>query len=134
MTDFAKTFQYVYNGKECFHDSYINKLTNYHNTTAKGWLVYFWALFLRPVRYPQALGCPFNVPGQLVQAASHLTDITTWLIHDVGHGFSYVYFGTFWVQWGLILSHFTLKLLSFPVTHNLVATHHPHPPPLYNCL
>ena len=98
--DSPKTATYAHNGKECFSlsiDSSINKLTNYHNTTANSWLVcFFWGLFQRPVRRPRVLGCPLNTIGWLIQAAT-LLKITAWLVHDVDHG-------------GLILDHFTLKI------------------------
>ena len=71
-------------------DSSINKLTNYQYTTAKCWQVCFcWGLFLRPVRRPRVLGCPLNASGCLVQATT-LLEITTRLVDDIGHGFSYV--------------------------------------------
>ena len=47
------------------------------------------ACFLRPVRCPQALGCPLNAIGRLAQAAT-LLEITTRLVDDIGHGFTYV--------------------------------------------
>ena len=70
--------------------SSINKLTNCHSTTATSWLVcFFWGLFLRPVRRPRVLGYSWNITGWIVQVAT-LLKITTWLVHDVGHGFSYI--------------------------------------------
>ena len=102
--DLPKPTTYAHNGKERFSppiDRSINKLTNSHNTTATSWLVCFsWGLFLRPVRRPRVLGCSLSVTGWLVQAAT-LLKITTWLVHDVGHGCSYIlwhlelYFVTF---------------------------------------
>ena len=107
--DLSKPATYAHNGKESFSspiDSSINKLINCHNTTATSWLVcFFWGLFLGPVRRPQVLGCSLNATVWLVQAAT-LQKITTGLVHDVGHGCSYI-FATFWVKWGLILGHFT---------------------------
>ena len=91
--DLPKPATYVHNGIERFSspiDSSINKLTSCHNTTATSWLVcFFWGLVLRPVRRPRVLGCSLSATGWLVQAAT-LLKITTWLIHDVGHGFSYI--------------------------------------------
>ena len=91
--DLPKPTTYTHNGKERFSspiDSSINKLTNCHNTTATSWLVcFFWGLFLRPVRRPRVLGCSLNATGWLVQVAT-LLKITTWLVHDVGHGFNYI--------------------------------------------
>ena len=43
-------------------NSSINKLTNYHNTTAK---YFFWGLFLKTVRCLWVLGCPLNATGWL---------------------------------------------------------------------
>ena len=87
--DLPRLATYAHNGKEHFSspiDSSINKLTNYHNITAKSWLVYFlWDLFLRPVRPPQVFKCSLNATSWLVQAVT-LLKITTWLVHDVGHG------------------------------------------------
>ena len=121
---------YAHNGKEPFSspiDSTINKLTNYHNTTAKRWQVYFsWGLFLKPFRCLRVLKCSLNAIGWLVQADT-LLKITTWLIHGVGYGVNYNYFMTFWVQWDLTLDHFTQKLLSFAVTHHFMSTHQPPP-------
>ena len=88
-----KPATYAHNGKERFSssiDSSIIKVTNCHNTTATTWLVcFFWGLFLRPVRRPRVLGCSLNATVWLVQAAT-LLKITTWLIHDVDHGFIYI--------------------------------------------
>ena len=91
--DLPKPATYAHNGKECFSspiDCSINKLINCHNTTATSWLVcFFWGLFLRPVRRPRVFRCSLNATGWLVQAATMLK-IITWLVHDVGHGFSYI--------------------------------------------
>ena len=46
-------------------------------------------LFLRAVRHPRVLGCPLNATGWLVQATT-LLEITTQLVDDIGHGFSYI--------------------------------------------
>ena len=96
VTGFAKTRHALTHtmAKNVFHHQsialYINKLTNCHNTTAISWLVcFFWGLLLRPVRRPWVLGCSLNATGWLVQAAT-LLKITAWLVHDVGHGFSYI--------------------------------------------
>ena len=89
VTGFAKTHHIC---AQCFslpYDSYINKLTNYHNSTAKRWLVcFFWGLFLSAVRHPWGLGCTVNASGRLVEAAT-LLKITTWFVHDVGHRLIY---------------------------------------------
>ena len=88
-----KPTTYAHYSKEQFSswmNSPINKLTNYQYTTAKCWWVCFcWGLFLRPVRCPWVLGCPLNATGWLVQAAT-LLEITTRLVDDIGHGFSYI--------------------------------------------
>ena len=82
--------------KNVFHHQsiavYINKITNCRSTTTTSWLVcFFWVLFLRPVRRPGVLRCSLNVTGWLVQAATlSLLKIITWLVHDVGYGFSYI--------------------------------------------
>ena len=100
-------------------DSSINKLTKlpqHHCQKLTG------QLFLRPVRRPQVLRCSLNTAGRLVQLAN-LLKVTSWLAHDVGHGFIY------------ILWHFECngeaisprKLLSFAVTRHFMATHHPLP-------
>ena len=90
-------------------DSSINKLTNYQYTTAKCWQVCFcWGLFLRPVRPPRVLGCPLDATGRLVQAPT-LLEITIRLVDDIDHWFSYQCFVTVWVQWGLLVGHFTSK-------------------------
>ena len=87
-------------------DSSINKLTNYQYITAKWWWVCFcW----KSVIYPCVLGYPLNASGWLVQADT-LLEITTRLVYDIGNGFSYSYFVTVWVQWGLLVGHFTLKI------------------------
>ena len=80
--------------KNSFHRQWttpsISYITNYQYTTAICWWVCFWwGLFLRPVRRPQVLGCPLNATGRLVQAAT-LLEIITWLVDDIGHGFSYI--------------------------------------------
>ena len=88
-----KPSTYTHHGKEQFSssmDSSINKLPNYQYTTAKCWWVcFYWGLFLRPVRHPRVLRCPLNATGRFVQAAT-LLEITTWLVNDIGHGFSYI--------------------------------------------
>ena len=124
--DLQQHTTYAHNGKESPSsptNSSINKLTNYHNTTVKSWLVcFFWGLFLRLIRCPQVLRCSLNATGQLVQVATllkhHLTHLwcRPWICP---------YFVKFWEQWSYILCHFTLKLLSFAVTRYFVATHHP---------
>ena len=93
VTEFVKTCPLCTQRQELLswpiNDS-INKLTNYHNTTAKSWLIcFFWGLFLRPVRRPLVLGCSLIATGWLAQAAT-LLKITTWLVHDVNHGFIYI--------------------------------------------
>ena len=127
--DLPKPATYAHNGKERFSptiDRSINKLTNCHNTTATSWLVCFsWGLFLRPVRRPRVLGCSLSVTGWLVQAAA-LLKITTWLVHDVGHGFSYILWH-FECNGASFQATSPRKLLSFAVTHHFVATHHPPP-------
>ena len=127
--DLPKPATYAHYGKERF-SSPINrstsKLTNYHSTTAKSWLVcFFWGLFLRPVRCLWVLGCPLSATGWLVQAAT-LLKITTWLIHDVGHGFSYILWH-FECNGASFQATSPRKLLSFAVTRHFVATHHPPP-------
>ena len=106
--------------QECFSlpiDSSINKQTNYHNTTAKCLLVsFFWALFLRLVRYPWVLGCPLNATGWLLQAAI-LLEIAIWLVHDVGHGFIYI-LGHYECNEALFEAISPWKSLSLALTYN----------------
>ena len=103
-----KPATYTHHVKEQFSpsmDSSINKLTNCQYTTAKCWQVCFcWGLFLRPVRHPRVLGCPLNDIGWLVQETT-LLEITTPLVDDKGHEFSYVCFMTVWVQWASLWFH-----------------------------
>ena len=68
-----------------------------------------WGLFLRSVRHLWVLGCPLNANGWLVQAAT-LLEITTWLVDDIGHGFSYINFCDSLSAIGLLVDHFTLKI------------------------
>ena len=134
--DLPKPSTYAHHVKEQFSssmDSSINKLTNYQYTTAKCWWVcFYWGLFLRSIRHPWALGCPLNATGWLVQAAT-LLEITTRLVDDIGHGFSYICDGLsamrlpcrpFWLEI------YRVQLLS--ATSWLPTTR--HPPPLYKCL
>ena len=127
--DLPKPATYAHNGNKRFSspiNSSISKLTNYHSTTTKSWLVcFFWGLILRPVRRPWMLGCPLSATGWLVQAAT-LLKITTWLIHDVGHGFSYILWH-FECNGASFQATSPRKLLSFAVTRHFVATHHPPP-------
>ena len=77
-------------------DSSINKLTKlpqHHCQKVTG------QLFLRPVRRPWVLRCSLNTAGRLVQVAN-LLKVTSWLVHDVARPCIYLYFVTFWVQWG----------------------------------
>ena len=90
--DLPKPSTYAHHGKERFSsslDGSINKLTIYQYTTAKCWWVCFcWGLFLRPVRCPRVFGCPLNVTGRFVQAAT-LLKITTQLAINITHWFGY---------------------------------------------
>ena len=116
-------------------DSSVNKLTNCHNTTATRWLVcFFWGLFLRRVRHPRVLRCSLNATGWLIQVAT-LLKITTWLIHDVGYGFSYILWH-FECNGASFQASSSRKLLSFTVTGHLNSWLPTtlHPPPLYQCL
>ena len=132
--ELPKPATYIHNGKEHFSspiDSSIKKLTNCHNTTATSWLVcFFWGLFLGPVRLPWVLRCSLNATGWLVQVATWLK-ITTWLVHYVIHGFSYILW-YFECNGAPSYAISPRTLLSFAVTRHFVATH--HPPPLYKCL
>ena len=68
-----------------------------------------------------------SATAQLVQAAT-LLKITTWLIHDVGHGFIYIYyFCDILSTKGYVLFKgiSPWKLQSFAVTHYFMAIH-PH--------
>ena len=48
-------------------------------------------LFLRPVRHPRVLECPLNATGWLAYVqVTTLLEITTQLVNDTGHGFSYI--------------------------------------------
>ena len=131
-----KPATYAHDGKECFSPPInisINKLTNYHNTTVKRWLIcFFWGLFLRPVSRLWVFGCPLNATSWLVQAAI-LLKIITWLIYDVGHVFIYSLWH-FERNGALFLATVPWKLLSFAVTCHFVATHHTHRSPLYKYL
>ena len=122
-----KPATYAHHVKEQFSssmDSSINKLTKCQYTTAKCWQVCFcWGLFLRPVRHPQVLGCPLNATGCLVQATT-LLEITTWLVNDIGHGFSYV----LW-QFECSGGHFTMK--NAELSCNLPLHISPPPPTLH---
>ena len=97
-----------------FHSQWIApsiNLTNCQYTTAKCWLVCFcWGLFLRSVRCARVLGCPLNAAGWLVQATT-LLEITTQLVNDIDHGFSYVLwqFECNGASFRLLVDHSTLK-------------------------
>ena len=125
VTGFAKNLPLMQ-----IHSS-INKLTNYNSNTAKSWLIFFFCgLFLRPVRHLLVFGCPLNATGRVVQAAT-LQKITTWLIHDVGHGFIYI-----WWHFKCMGSYsrpFHLEnCWASLLTCHFVVTHHPPPStPLY---
>ena len=131
-----KPVTYAYHVKEQFSLSMygsINKLTNCQYITTKCWQVCFcWGLFLRPVRRPQVLGCPLNATGWLVQATT-LLEITTRLVADIGHGFSYVLW-QFECNGASLWAISSWKMQNLTVTHHFVAPHHPHLPPLYKCL
>ena len=127
--DLPKPSTYAHHGKEQFSswmDSSINKLTIYQYTTAKcSWVCFCWGLFLRPVRRPRVFGCPLNATGRLVQAAT-LLEITTRLVDDIGHGFSYI-------LWQLECNRASLwaisawKFQSSAVARHFVAPRHPPP-------
>ena len=89
-------------------DSSISKLTNHHNTTAKSWpACFFWGLFLRPVIRPRVLGCPLILlVGLYRQSPCWKSSPDSFMIRP----WIFLCFVTFWVQWGLILGHFTLKI------------------------
>ena len=127
-----KPTTYAHHVKEQFSplmDSSINKLTNCQYTTAKCWQDCFsWGLFLRPLRRPWVIRCLLNATGWLVQAIA-LLEITTWLVDDIGHGFSYVLWQFEWngaSLWAIS----PWKMQSLAVTHHFVApptpTLHPY--------
>ena len=70
---------------------FIRQYTNYQYTTPNRWWVCFcWGLFLRTVRCLRLLGCHWMpLASWLVQAAT-LLELTTRLVDDIGHGFSYI--------------------------------------------
>ena len=124
-----KPATYAYHVKEQFSpsmDSSFNKLTNCQYTSAKFWQVCFcWGLFLRPIKCPWVLGCPLNATGWLVQATT-LLEITTWLVDDIGHGFSYVLW-QFECNGASLWTISPWKMQSSAVTCHFVAPHHPPP-------
>ena len=108
--------------------SSINYLHNCRYTTAKCWQVcFFWGLFLRPVRHLQVLMCPLNATSWLAQVTT-LLEIITRLVDDIGHGFSYIYFGQFecqhlWIYYTytqITHVHVSSKFVSTRVTHACV--------------
>ena len=87
MASFAKTCHLcTHYGKEQFLssvDSSINKLSApLPNVDGSDFAE-------TSVRHPQVLGCPLNATGWLVQATI-LLKITTQLVDDIGHRFSYI--------------------------------------------
>ena len=135
VTGFAKTSHLCTQWQEHFSsqiDSSINMLPNYCNTTAKSWLVnFFWGLFLRPVGHTRVLGCSLMPLISLYRQPPknhHLT--RSWC-----RPWIYLYFVTFWVQWGLILGYFTLKIVKLHCSPPLCGySPLPHPPPLYKLI
>ena len=123
-----KPATYAHHIKEQFSpsmDSSINKLTNCQYTTAKCWQVCFcWGLFLRPVRCPRVLWCTLNATGWLVQATP-LLEITTRLVDDIGHGFSYVLW-QFERNGDSLWAILPWKMQSSAVTCHFVAPYHPY--------
>ena len=127
-----KPATYAHHVKEQFSSSMdisINKLTNCQYTTAKCWQVCFcWGLFLMPVRRPRVLECPLNATGWLVQATT-LLEITTRLVDDIGHGFSYVLW-QFECNGASLWAISPWKMQSLAVTHHFMApstpTFHPY--------
>ena len=87
-------------------DSSINKLITHHYTTAKRWLVCFCFLGLSDVHKCSAVHwMPLVGLYRHYLADNHhltLSRCKPWI---------YIYFVTFWVQWGHILGHFTLKIV-----------------------
>ena len=127
---FAKPTKYTHNGKERFSSpihSSIDKLTNYHNATAKSWLDCFfrglsdihecsgthWMPLVGLYRQPPCWKSP---PDSFMMWA---IDLAIFLWHFECNGASF-----------LAIS--PRKLLSFAVIHHFVAT--PYPLPIYKCL
>ena len=108
-----------------FHRQWIASLINQYNT-AKCWQVCFsWGLFLRPVRHPRVLGCPLKATGWLLQAIT-LLEITTQMVDDICHGFSYILL-QFKCNGASLWTISPWKLQSSAVTCHFVAPHQ-HPP------
>ena len=76
----------------------------------------------------RVLRCSLNATGWLIQAAT-LMEITTQLVNDIEHGYSYIYDSLSTIEPSYILKitklQCNLPLRGFPL---------PHSPPLYKCL
>ena len=128
--DLQKPITYAHNGKESFSssiDTSINKLTNYHNTSAKSSLIY-----LRSISEACQMSTSVWVSIECHRSActgSHLAGN-----HHPTHPWIKLSFVTFWVHWDLILGHFTLKIAGLCCNHPIMAIPTtPHTPPLHNC-
>ena len=110
--DLPKPTTYAHNGKEHFSLSIyssINKLTNHYNTTATSSLVCFFLKLVSKASQTSThawvfVECHWSAcTGSYLAENQHLTHLWCRPWNDP-------YFVTFWMQWALLLDHFTLKI------------------------
>ena len=132
-----KPATYTHYSKEQFSspmDSPINKLTTYlpvhHCRTLMG-SAFAEACFWGLSDIHECLGVHWMPLVILYRQPPCWKSPHNWLMIYVGHGFSYVHVVTVWVQWVLLVGHFTLKIklhCCLPLCGS------PPPPTLHSCI